>query len=245
MIISCQKKELSIKELTINEIPDNIAFAGKLIEAKKWSDRNGDNILIISRYGPYRTTDPLYPENEFDNVELHALQYLVNNGSQTLLWQTSETIKECITDMFMELIPNSTSITDLDKNGITETTILYRYSCRGDVSPSKMKVCLHEGKQSYCLQGDMILEYQAAKLDKKTFEFNLSNVTSEEIAKYKSNPWDMKDGRYIDDLDFNSAPPEFLAYSKAKWIEFCDKDSTKQFYPADYQEAKVVDKHKP
>ena len=235
LVFSCHGNELIINDLTLKAIPDNLAYNGNLIEAKKWTDKNGDNILIISRNGPYRTPDTTSTDNSFGNVELHAYQYLIINGSETLLWQTSEIIKDCDTDMWIEIFPNSTSITDLDKNGVTETTIVYRYSCKGGVDPSNMKVVLHEGKKLYCLQGLMYSDYEISKIDKTTFVFNLQNVTDEETKKFIKRHYAIPAGRYINDLDFKNAPLEFLALSRVKWIEYCDKDSVKQFYPADYQ----------
>lgn len=245
ILLSFQNNDIIVKDLTQDMLPDNISLKGKLIEAKKWSDKNGVNYLIISRLGPFRTTDPTSPNNDFGNVELNAYQYLINNNSIATLWQTSETIKNCTTDMWIELMPNSTSITDLDKNGITETTIVYRYSCRGDVSPSNMKVVLHEGKKPYCLKGGMYREYEIGKLNKTTFEFNSQNVSSEEINKYLKHPYTVNYGRYTDDLDFKNASTEFSSLAKTKWIEYCDKDNFKQFSKADYQEAMSEDKHKP
>lgn len=235
LVFSCQSNDLIVKDLTQKKIPDNLIYKGSLIEAKKWSDKNGVNILIISRYGPYRTTDPYSTGNEFGNVELYAYQYLVNNQSIVQLWESSEIIKDCPTDMWIEVFPNSTSITDLDNNGVTETTIVHRYSCRGGLDPSNMKVILHEGKQSYCLQGEMYLDYQKGQIDKTTFEFNLSKISNANESM----------GRYINDLEFTNAPPEFLTFSTAKWIEYCDKDSIKQFYRTDYQQSEIEDKHKP
>jgi hypothetical protein len=238
-LFSYQSKDFIVKDLTPDMIPKAIVHDGKLIEAKKWADKNGDNILIITRTGPYHS------DNESSNVELHANQYLINNGSICTLWQTSEIISDCITDMWMEVFPNSTSITDLDKNGVSETTIVYRYSCRGGVDPSTMKVFLHEGKHSYCLQGEMYLEYEIGKLDKSNFEFNLRNITNKEAQKYSSRPYTLNYGRYLDDLDFKNSPPKFLSFAKSKWIEYCAKDSFKQFSSTDYQELHIKDKHTP
>lgn len=234
ILLSCQNEDITVKDLTQDMLPKNIPFKGKLIEAKKWTDKNGDNLFIISRLGPYRTPDPNSADNDFGNVELHAFQYLIKSNSITTLWQTTETIKNCMTDMWIESFPNSTSITDLDKNGVTETTIVYRYSCRGGVDPSNMKVVLHEGKQTYCLKGKMYIESENGKPDITTFEFNAQKVSDEITNKSIKQPYTIDNGRYTDDLDFKDANPEFLALAKNKWIEYCDKDSFKQFYKADY-----------
>ena len=52
-------------------------------------------------------------------------------------------------------------------------------------------------------------------------------------------------GGDTNDLEFTNAPPEFLTFSTAKWIEYCDKDSIKQFYRTDYQQSEIEDKPKP
>lgn len=245
ILLSFQNNDIIVKDLTQNMLPNNISFKGKLIEAKKWTDKNGVNYLVISRIGPYLTSDPSSSDEDLGNVELNACQYIIKNNSIATLWQTSETIKNCVTDMWIEIFPNSTSITDLDKNGITETTIVYRFSCRGGVDPSNMKVVLHEGKQIFCLRGEMYIEYEIGKLDKTTFEFNSQKVTDEVTKKYTKHPYTINYGRYTDDLDFKDASPEFSALAKTKWIEYCDKDTFKQFYKADYQEAMSKDKRTP
>jgi hypothetical protein len=244
-LFSFQNNGIIVKDLTQSTIPESISFKGKLIEAKKWTDKNGDNYLIISRFGPSRTPDPDSLHSGFTNVDLNACQYLIKNNSAVTLWKTSESVKNCMTDMWIELFPNSTSITDLNKNGITETTIVYRYSCRGDISPSNMKVVMHEGTQTFCLNGIMYMEYEIGKLNKTSFEFNSQKVSSEESKKYTKHPFALNFGRYSDETDFKDSSREFLLFARNKWIEFCDKDSFKQFGPADYQESIPDYKKKP
>jgi hypothetical protein len=244
-LLSCQNNDIIVKDLTLDMLPNNVSYKGKLIEAKKWTDKNGDNYLIISRFGPYRTPDPNSSDNDFGNVELNACHYLIKNNSISTLWQTSEAIKNCGSDIWIGLFPNSTAITDLNKNGITETTIVYKYFCRGDVSPANLKVILHEGKKTYSLKGSMYSEYGVGKLDKATFEFNSQKVSDDVTKKYINHTFTVNYGRYADDLDFKDASPEFMIFVKTKWIEYCDKDSFNQFSKTDYDEALSVEKHAP
>jgi hypothetical protein len=54
-------------------------------------------------------------------------------------------------------LPNSLTITDLDGNGIAESTFLYKLGCRSDVSPDRLKLIMHEGKAKYALRGETLI----------------------------------------------------------------------------------------
>ena len=48
-----------------------------------------------------------------------------------------------------EFIKNAAVVTDLDQDGIAETTVQYKLACRSDVSPALMKLVMHEGETKY------------------------------------------------------------------------------------------------
>ncbi len=62
-------------------------------------------------------------------------------------------------------MPNSPTITDLDDNGIAESTFLYKLRCRSDVSPVQLKLIMHQGKEKYALRGETLVP--TADPDKK------------------------------------------------------------------------------
>ena len=126
--------------------------------------------------------------------------------------------------MNLELLPNSTTITDLDDDGITETTFIYKKICKGDVSPSYMNVLLIAGKDFYCIRGQMYSEYAIGPIDKSIFEFDLSKVDTKNIKKSTADYYDIRIGRYENENDFKRAPVEFLFYVKSRWKEYFDKD---------------------
>ena len=45
------------------------------------------------------------------------------------------------------------SITDLDSDGIAESTFLYKLSCRSDISPARLKLIMHKGAAKYAMRG--------------------------------------------------------------------------------------------
>jgi hypothetical protein len=105
-------------------------------------------------------------------------------------------VKDCPLDLALNYNPNSLTVTDIDENGIAETTFLYRLSCKGDVSPDDLKLIMHQGKDKYALRGTTELKYKAN-----------GKVTKE-------------GGDYKVDASFDKAPKDFLDYAKKQWEKF-------------------------
>jgi hypothetical protein len=228
IIISCSNSgqelnnySLDLKNLTKNQIPEEIEIKGEIVIAKSWIDINGENLLILSSQGPF---EEIVYEYEFTGderyAELFGVQYIKINSKYEKLWDVYDSERHCPFDLSVEFIPNSTAITDLDKNGITETTIIYKLTCASDVTPSRMKLLMHQNDSKMGLRGYMINQY-VSKTNKKEFEPDLSKI------KYKpdKNGFSMEIfGRYENDDDFNEMPESFLEFSKSKWLDFIDED---------------------
>lgn len=219
--------KLEVEDLIESEIPDSIEVVGDLILSKKWNDRNGENVLIITRKGPNQETEY---EIEFSGderyAELYGKQYVNSGNGFELLWDIYDFERHCPFDLWIGLIPNSTQITDLDNDGITESTLVYKLTCRSDVSPSSMKLIMHENDAKMGLQGFMILEIDKEKLT-DTFEYNLSKIDTtglDEVEKI----FELY-GRYNNNFDFKEKPTEFLEFSKKIWRDFVGKDEFLQF----------------
>lgn len=219
LTIFSQEKTILVKELTENLLPKELKFKGECIEAKNWSDINGENILLISRLGPYTAPSKAINGALASNIELFAYQFLLAGSKPVLLWEFSDSVKNCHVDMFMGLLPNSTIITDLNKNGLTETTIIYRKSCRGDVSPSDMSILIFEGKKLYRLKGQMYSRDALGKPD-ESFQCDLSKSDLEKYNKKTFEYFKAQIGRYENENEFTDAPDVFLSFARKKWREF-------------------------
>lgn len=178
-----------IENLTYDtgRLPDGIKYSGKIVGSARWNDKNGENIVII-------TETPVKEQSgDFKMKELFGYQYTVNSGETKLLWKINDFIKDCPVDITLKYIDNSLSITDLDNNGIAESSFIYRMSCKGDVSPDDMKLLMHEGETKYAIRGQM-------------------KLTIKGEGTYG--------GEMKIDPSFDKAPWEFIDHAKAEWNKY-------------------------
>lgn len=214
--------ELIVKDLQQADIPTSIELKGKFMEAKSWTDKNGENLLIVTRKGPVKQAqkEDEYSE-ELYSVELFGEQYIKKGDNYILLWDIYDFVRDCMSDMWLGLLPNSTQVTDWDEDGITETSLIYKLSCRSDVSPSDMKILIHENEVKMGLRGTMILEMDKDRMG-ENFEPDASKIdlsAKPEIEQYMELM-----GRYKNEDDFKDQPNIFLENARKLWMEFVDKD---------------------
>jgi hypothetical protein len=137
-----------LTNLDPKNLPVGISFAGKIINAVEWSDKNGKNIIIVSESGIISNkTD----DNKSGN--LYASLYNFSNNKAKQIWKLNDFVKDCPLDIEISFIPNTFQVTDLDKNGIAEVWLMYKTACHGDVSPCDMKIIMHEGERKFAIRG--------------------------------------------------------------------------------------------
>jgi hypothetical protein len=194
-------------------VPKTIKFKGKMVEAWTWKDNLGENILILSVLGPYS-------KDEYSNIELFANHYNKKDTGYKQLWRLNDIVKECELDMVGEFIKGSTTITDLDKDGVAETIVQYRRACRGDISPCYMKLIMHEDTLKYALRGSMWADMHGD--NKKPSPITEKDANLAKLPGYKGtdDEWEKELGRYENEKEFAKAPPEFITFARKQWLKF-------------------------
>ena len=182
-------KDNGIKNLTyeVTKAPDGVKYDGKIVAGAKWEDKTGENILLITE------TSEKTQSGDSRMKELFGYHYIINGGDAKLLWKINDFIKDCPLDITLSYLPKSISITDLDKNGIAESSFLYKMSCKGDVSPDDLKLIMHEAETKFAIRGIMKLI-----INRETIEKGETNI----------------------DPVFDKAPKEFLDYAKSQWNKY-------------------------
>ncbi|MFC0775355.1 M949_RS01915 family surface polysaccharide biosynthesis protein [Terrimonas alba] len=203
----------SVKKIAPGQLPKTVKFKGKAHEAWKWKDKLGENILITS------TVKPLMDNKEGEavsSIEIHAFHFVKKDSVYKLLWRISDSESNCPFDLTAEFIKGSTSISDLDKDGIAETIVQYKLACRSDVSPAFMKLIMHEDTVKYALRGNMWVRSG----EESKFNVKDDNVNLEMWKEYTGteDDWDKLFGRYQSEKDFMFAPKEFLIFARQQWL---------------------------
>jgi hypothetical protein len=170
----------------IGKVPDDIKYSGSVVAMTKWDDKLGSNILFITETSENSNEDTR-------SKELFGYHYISDNSGNVQLWKINDFVKDCPVDLTLEYIDRSLVITDLDENGIGESSFLYKMSCKGDVSSDDMKLIMHEDKNKYAIRGSMDLKMNGQELEK---------------GSMKADP------------SFDKAPPEFLEYARKQWSVF-------------------------
>lgn len=217
-----QARKIEPVKGTAADVPGTIKVKGVIQEVWKWTDDLGENLLITSVVAPFDDKEKNEYGEEGQTAELHAFHYAKKEGDYRQLWMMNDKEKTCPFDITCDFIKDAVAVTDLDADGLAETTLMYRIACRSDVSPSTLKLVMHEGEKKYTLRGLTWYGMGDAK-----FEVTESNANLEKLPGYKGTEDEFVKtfGRYESEKEFEGAPPEFLSHARNRWIRFV-KEST-------------------
>ena len=205
-------------ELRPDQIPAALQFRGKLNEAWQWTDKLGDNILITSFVPAFDGKQKNEYGEEGQTAELHAFHFIKKDSAYRILWKISDAEKSCPFDITTEFINGSTMVTDLDSNGVAETTIQYKLACRSDVSPAYMKLIMHQDSLKYSLRGAMWIRAGADD----TFTVTENDMNLEKLRR-KADEYEQilqSFGRYESEKEFATAPAAFLEHARKQWMKY-------------------------
>lgn len=130
-------------------LPKRIHYDGHIINAVKYTDNEGDHIVIATETGIVDVKG----EDSFRKADIYAYSYKIEGTQYKLTWQMHDFTDECGVDVKAKYVPGTFAVTDLNKDGKAEVWLMYRIACRGDVSPASMKIIMHEGNKKYAVRG--------------------------------------------------------------------------------------------
>ncbi|MBU4354676.1 MAG: hypothetical protein KJ822_04950 [Proteobacteria bacterium] len=161
-VSAASPSKIQILSFDPKALPQEIRYKGKVVAGARWLDKKGENLLLLCETGSFNSpVPPNSKENPYQEwgraAEFHSYHYLKAREHYTLLWKLFDQVKICPFDLDAAFLPNSLTITDLDANGIAESTFLYKLACRSDLSPAQLKLIMHEGKEKYALRGETLV----------------------------------------------------------------------------------------
>jgi len=156
------RAQVKVSPLARTAVPANLKHAGKVVQALRYTDRTGTYCVLTTEIGSRPATNP----EDGQDADLYAYQYQVPTaGAPTLSWQVHDFVADCPLDLEAQFLPGSLTVTDLDQNGTAEVWVVYRTTCRGDVSPSTQKIIMREGTKKYAVRGNSRIQVGAKMYD--------------------------------------------------------------------------------
>jgi len=150
--------QVKVTMLDKKSIPASIHYVGNIINASRYTDKEGEHIIITTETGEVDATDIVDDKGKvipgFTKADLYAYNYKINGNKQILSWQMHDFAITCPVHVTANYIPKTFAITDLNKDGIAEVWLMYIIGCRGDPSPTSMKIIMHEGVKKYAVRGN-------------------------------------------------------------------------------------------
>jgi len=178
--------QFKVTKLDKNSVPKNIQYNGNIVQAVGWTDNTGDNIVILTATDKTPSKGPL----DGRDAALYAYHYLVSGDSIKQTWKVYDYVKDCPVDIDLYFVDKTFAVTDLNKDGKAEVWIMYKNSCRGDVSPAPMKIIMYQDDKKFAVRGTNKVQHSANQYDGGAFTF---------------------------DDAFKKAPAEFRQYAERLW----------------------------
>ena len=95
-----------IKTITLSKeaIPKSIHYTGHIINAVRYTDNEGEHIMITTETGDINVKEV---GNSYLKADVYAYNYLVNGDRQTLAWQMHDFTIVCPVDTKAKYIPKN------------------------------------------------------------------------------------------------------------------------------------------
>jgi len=158
--------QLRVSPLAPAAVPAALTRSGRVVQALHYTDRTGTYTVLATESGP-RPDPALHLQEADQRADLYAYQYPATGLVPT--WQVHDFEAECALDLEARFLPKGLSVTDLDRDGTAEVWLVYRTTCRGDVSPSTQKIIMYEGPCKYAVRGTSRLVLGGGKYDGGTY----------------------------------------------------------------------------
>lgn len=206
-VAAASPSKIQILTFDSKALPPEIRYKGEVVAGARWLDNHGENLLLLCETGAFKSpVPPNSKENPYKEwgraAELQGYHYAKVKEKFTLLWKLNDSVKICPFDLEAVFLPNSLTITDLDNNGVAESTFLYKLGCRSDVSPVQLKLIMHEGKAKYVLRGETMVP--------------------------ATDPGKKLGGQKTVDTAFSLAPKVFLDHALQQWKAFVEENEPRE-----------------
>ncbi|MEO7425616.1 MAG: hypothetical protein ABI036_10545 [Fibrobacteria bacterium] len=145
-------------------IPDPVKakFKDRIKANFSFDDKVGRHTLVL-------TKDSTRSKDGSEKIEIQAEQYLSKGPTWNLEWAIKDYQVCNGLDIAADFFTSLTSVSDLDENGVAESSVAYHISCSGDVEPETIKVVMRQGKEKFAIRGESLVQIKGMPPEGGTF----------------------------------------------------------------------------
>ena len=140
--------EPTLSVLPTDKLEQEYAVDGIMTAAYRLDSGDQSYTLILSRTGSYAAGD-----GDERSARLYATLFANTADGHQQRWRIQDRVDACPVDVTAEFTGKPAVVSDADADGVPEFWVSYRITCRGDVSPSTLKLIGYEGSQKYAMRG--------------------------------------------------------------------------------------------
>ncbi|HVV54226.1 MAG TPA: hypothetical protein VHC47_02810 [Mucilaginibacter sp.] len=192
LVISCNRNKtgtakLSVSKLNRNAIPASVSYKGDIDTAIKYTDGDGDHILIATESYAASKGDDFH---RITGINLHAYCYRLNADKWQRMWEMTDSTDECDLDVAGGFLKKGFVITDLNQDGRGEVWLMYHLACRGNMSPDELKIVMHEGDKKYAMHGESRVKVSVTEQNGGDYEFDAAFSNGPDVFRqYAEQLW--------------------------------------------------------
>jgi hypothetical protein len=144
-------QKIAIQNIPAETIKKFNILGVEVIKKVQFNDKNGVNYVIA--------TSEENTKDDYTTKKIWVEHYVENDKKEPeILREITDFERDCPVDNQLEIIKDSFTIEDSDKNGYAEIIFLYKTGCKGDVSPSGLKLMVIENGNKAAIRGKMIIK---------------------------------------------------------------------------------------
>lgn len=176
-------------DFSAGSIQPGMSYDGKISKGARWTDANGENVLIVSERKTRRSEDITYHE-------IFGYLYVTDGGDTRLLWKIQDNSENYCDEG--KGITSPIEVRDIDGDGVAENMFVYNVSGACDVSPIPFKLMMHSGETKLAVRGTNSVDIPDYR-EKGVKNFDGFENSPAEFKRAASDFWD----KYVPPLRAN------------------------------------------
>lgn len=174
--------EISVDTASIVPATVKAKLKGKIKGKLAFSDKLGAHILVLTRLGQ------VFPDGT-EKVSIHASQFQFSGGTWKQEWIINDNLSCKDLDLEVDFIYELTTISDIDTNGMAESTVVYHLSCQGGIEPKPTKAILKQGIAKYAVRGESLIQIKGTAPYGGTFTADSTLDAKPAIKRFLVSIW--------------------------------------------------------